>query len=191
MRRGGVRGREVRGRAERGGRREARRKKHGVAGQRSSLPPTPQELIDMMNSNSALRTEVDRLELELKSQLLSHKQQMETVESSLNALFKQKASDETAIGGLVSTIQELRSEKEEGSARVTSLTRDLEDSGRELTAAVSRNDVLVSGKMLIHNTYLLVMEIWLDNLQLAMPKYYVQTPDNVLTLIVRESWLLM
>ena len=105
--------------------------------------PFPQELVDMVNSNSSLRNEVDRLELELKSQLVSHKQQMESAEGSLNALLKQKASDELAIGGLVTTIQELRGEKEEGSAKVTSLSRDLEDSGRELTAAVSRNDVLV------------------------------------------------
>lgn len=96
-----------------------------------------------MNENSRLRGEMEKLELDLQTRLHAHKQQLEGAESSLNTLLQRQSTDEAAIAGLVATVQELRGEKVQSAARVTALQRDLEESGRELTAAVTKWEELV------------------------------------------------
>ncbi len=104
----------------------------------------------MVTDNMALHQEVEQLELELQRRLQTHKQQLESTEVTLNALLKQKSTDESAIAGLVATVQELRQEREEGSSRVASLDRELEESGKELVAVVARSEALVS-ELLLYN----------------------------------------
>lgn len=97
----------------------------------------------MVNDNTSLRSEVDQLELELQSCLQSHKQQMQSAESSINTLLKQKATDDSAIAGLVASVQELRQERVQSDSRMGSLAQDLEESGKELSAAETMNEELV------------------------------------------------
>ena len=68
---------------------------------------------------------------------------MEEAEGTINTLLREKATDEAAIAGFVATLHELRQEKALGASRIVSLTRECEDSGKELEAAVSRNEELV------------------------------------------------
>ena len=103
-----------------------------------------QELVKTINENHHLHSEVEQLEGELQSHLQTHKQQMEKTELSLNTLLKQKSTDEAAIAGFVATIQELRGENTRDECRLLGLERELEESGKELSAAVSKNDTMVS-----------------------------------------------
>ena len=97
----------------------------------------------MVNDNSKLRGDLEQLELELQTHLQSHKQQMLASESTINTLLHQKAADEKAITGFVSTVQELRSERVRADSRILSLSRDLEESSRELAGAVAKSDRMV------------------------------------------------
>lgn len=97
-----------------------------------------------MNENLKLRGEVEKLEGELQNHLQAHKQQMEQTELTLNTLLRKKATDEAAIAGFVANIQELRSEKTMTECRLADLEQELEDSGKELGATLSKNDTLVS-----------------------------------------------
>ena len=96
-----------------------------------------------MNENTRLHDEVEQLESELQTRLQTHKRHMEEAEGTISALLKKKATDEAAITGFVATIQELRSEKVKDESRVVSMTRELEDSARDLAAAVTKNGDLV------------------------------------------------
>ena len=101
----------------------------------------------MMNDNAKLTKDLEELQLDLQHQLQSHKQQMTETEATINTLFKQKKTDEVAIAGFVASIQELRGEKVQREAKVQSLTQDLEDSGKELAAAVAKSDTMVRQKL--------------------------------------------
>lgn len=110
--------------------------------------------MSLVNENSRLRGELERLEQDLQTRLHTHKQQLEGAESSINTLLQRQSTDEAAIAGLVSTVQELRGEKVQSAARVSALQKDLEESGRELTAAETKLEELVwpfvSCKNLLH-----------------------------------------
>lgn len=97
----------------------------------------------MVNDNSRLRSDLEQLELELQRHLQSHKQQMMETDSTISTLLKQKTTDESAIAGFVATIQELRNEKMQSASKMTSLSKDLEDSGKELVAACSKSESMV------------------------------------------------
>lgn len=97
----------------------------------------------MVNDNSRLRSEVDQLELELQSRLQAHKQEMQSAESSINTLLKQKATEESAIAGFVASVQELRLGKVQSDSRIDSLSQDLVEAAKELTTAATRNEELV------------------------------------------------
>ena len=105
--------------------------------------PLTQELVATVNENARLRGEIEQLESELQTHLQSHKHRMEETENLINSLLQKKATDEAAIAGFVTTIQELRNEKIQDSSRINSLSHELEDSGKELAVAVSRSDKLV------------------------------------------------
>ena len=96
-----------------------------------------------MNENSKLKSEVEQLEAELGSQLTLHKQELEDTEKTITSLMTRQAADEAAIAGLMTTIQELREESSRTEARAVSLSKEVEDSNRELTEAAVKIDQLV------------------------------------------------
>ncbi len=87
---------------------------------------------------------MEQLEGELRSQLTLHKQELEEVEKTITSLMTRQGSDEVAIAGLMGTIQELREESSRSNARATTLSKELEESSNELSAAAAKIDQLVS-----------------------------------------------
>ena len=102
----------------------------------------------IVNENSKLKSEVEQLEAELGSQLTLHKQELEDTEKTITSLMTRQAADEAAIAGFMTTIQELREEFSKSEARAVSLSREVEDSSRELTEAAVKIDQLVSVSLL-------------------------------------------
>ncbi len=98
----------------------------------------------MVNESSRLKSDVDRLEAELRSQLTLHKHELEEAEKTITSLLARQSSDESAITGLMSTIQGLREESSKGEAKAASLSKEVEDSGEELSIAAAKIDELVS-----------------------------------------------
>jgi uncharacterized coiled-coil protein SlyX len=70
---------------------------------------------------------------------------MESAEASINTLLRQKATDEEAIAGLMSTVRELRQSRGTNEAKISSLTQDLEDTGKELAVTAAQLVKLVRG----------------------------------------------
>ena len=103
-----------------------------------------EKLVSVVNENSSLRGRVEQLEAELESQLRVHKQQMEETEVAMNALLKRQSTDEAAISGFMTTIQELRSTNAMGEAKVASLRQEVDESRKELGKTTTRIDQLVS-----------------------------------------------
>ena len=103
-----------------------------------------EKLVSVVNENSSLRGRVEQLEAELESQLRVHKQQMEETEVAMNALLKRQSTDEAAISGFMTTIQELRSTNAVGEAKVASLRQEVDESRKELGKTTTRIDQLVS-----------------------------------------------
>ena len=102
-----------------------------------------EKLVSVVNENSSLRVKVEQLETELESRLREHKQQMEETEVAMNALLKQQSTDEAAISGFMSTIQELRRTNTTGEAKIASLRQEVDESRRELQKTTSKIDQLV------------------------------------------------
>ena len=102
-----------------------------------------EKLVAVVNENSCLRGKVEQLESEVQSQLRVHKQQLEETEAAMNSLMKRRTTDETAISGFMSTIQELRSTNARGEAKVASLQQEVEESRKELQNTASKVDQLV------------------------------------------------
>lgn len=102
-----------------------------------------QELVAMVSENSKLKSEVEQLETELRSQLTTYKQELEQADVTINCLMKRQTSDETAITGFMSTIQELRGACTTSEAKAISLSKEVEDSNNELSAAAVKIDQLV------------------------------------------------
>ena len=102
-----------------------------------------EKLVSVVNENSSLRGKLEQMEAELQSQLRVHKQQMEETEVAMNALLKRQATDEAAISGFMSTIQELRSTNGEGEAKIVSLRQEVEESRKELQKTTAKIDQLV------------------------------------------------
>ena len=102
-----------------------------------------EKLVSVVNENSSLRGKLEQLEAELQSQLRVHKKQMEETEVAMNSLMKRQATDEAAISGFMSTIQELRSTNAMGEAKITSLRQEVEESRKELQNTTAKIDQLV------------------------------------------------
>lgn len=102
-----------------------------------------EKLVSVVNENSSLRGRVEQLEVELESQLRVHKQQMEETEVAMNALLKRQSTDEAAISGFMTTIQELRSTNAVGEAKVASLRQEVDESRKELGKTTTKIDQLV------------------------------------------------
>ena len=102
-----------------------------------------EKLVSVVNENSSLRGRVEQLEAELESQLRVHKQQMEETEVAMNALLKRQSTDEAAISGFMTTIQELRSTNAVGEAKVASLRQEVDESRKELGKTTTKIDQLV------------------------------------------------
>lgn len=98
----------------------------------------------MVNESCRLKSNIEQLEGELQSQLTQHKHELEEAEKTITSLLTRQSSDESAIAGLMSTIQELREESSKSEAKATSLSKEMEESSKELSAAASKIDVLVS-----------------------------------------------
>ena len=106
-----------------------------------------EKLVMVVNENSSLRGKVEQLESELQSQLRVHKQQMEETEVAMNSLLKRQSTDEAAISGFMSTIQELRSTNAMGEGKIASLRQEVEESRREMQKTTSKIDQLVQMKI--------------------------------------------
>ena len=102
-----------------------------------------EKYITVMNENSNLHQKVEELDSELQSRLTLHKKEMEEAEAAINSLLQRQATDEAAIAGFMSTIQELRVANTMAEAKRTSLRQEVEESRREMQKASSKIDQLV------------------------------------------------
>ena len=98
----------------------------------------------MVSENSKLKSEVEQLETELRSQLTTYKQELEKAEVTINSLMTRQSSDEAAITGFMTTVQELRGACATSEAKAISLSKEVEDSNNELSSAAVKIDQLVS-----------------------------------------------
>lgn len=102
-----------------------------------------EKYITVMNENSNLHQKVEELDSELQSRLTLHKKEMEDAETAISSLLQRQATDEAAIAGFMSTIQELRVANTMAEAKQASLRQEVEESRREIQNASSKIDQLV------------------------------------------------
>ena len=95
-----------------------------------------EKYVRVMNENSNLQGK-------LQSQLKVHKRQMEETETAMITLLKRQATDETAISGLMTTVQELRSANAVCEAKTVSLRQEVEESRKEMQKTATKMDQLV------------------------------------------------
>jgi len=106
--------------------------------------PSTQQLVSMLDDNSRLKTEVEKLDAELRTQLTEHKKELESAEKSISSLLARQSSDEAAMASMMTTMQELKETASQSNDKAMLLSRELEESNTALTNTSETIDNLVS-----------------------------------------------